>query len=384
MAPNSSQQPSTDPKTLTQPTPDPVAASPFAVPDPPPRPFVLRRWLRQTPPGVAVELLKHLLTVNHPAALSSGYVLRKLREYGLSEARVAEVCDQVWTEAFKTFLADDRISDAEAAYLAVLRRPLNVGEDVVMEAEQRFTIPRYRKALRDALADQELSAEEHAHLEQLAAALRISPALQRDLYSKDAKDLLQAVLTDILADRRLSPEEFTHFAALAKHLGINASFEEATEALMHRYALYWRIEHGDIPAVDVPIALQRGETCHFVCQARWLEHRRQTRTTGYYSSGVSVRVARGLYYRFGSSRPQRVTTEGLAEIDRGVLYLTNKRVLFDGATRNWTIRWATIIAFHAYSDGIVLEKGTGKSPHLVLDGDAELAAVLCGALLAGA
>jgi hypothetical protein len=307
-----------------------------------------------------------------------------LHEYGVPNARAAAVCDQVWTEAFKALLVDDRISEVEAAYLAALRRPLNIGEDVVIDAERRFTIPRYQKALRDALSDHELSEEERAHLERLAEGLRISPALQRDIYSKDAKDLLQAVLADMLADRRLSPDEFTRFAALATHLGINASFEEATQARMHRYALYWRVEHGDIPVVDVSIVPQRGERCHFVCHGQWLEYRKQTRTTGYYNSGVSIRVARGLYYRVGASRPQHITTEGLTEIDRGTLYLTNKRVLFDGATRNWSVRWASIIAFHACSDGIVLEKGTGRSPHLVLDGDAELAAVLCGALLAGA
>lgn len=359
-------------------------ASPFRVPDPPPRPSILRRWLRPTPDAVAVKLLQHLLTMHSPTALSPEYVLRQLREYGIAEARAAGICAQVWTEAFKTFVADDQISDSEAAYLAALRRPLNIGEDVVIDAERRLAIPRYQKALRDALADHQLSAQERADLERLAAGLRISPAMQRDLYAKDTKELLQAVLTDMLADHRLSPEEFANFATLAKHLGVDPSFEEATQARMHRYALYWRIENGDLPAVEVPIALQRGETCHFVCEGRWLEHRKQTRTTGYYSSGVSVRIARGLYYRVGASRPQRVTTEGLTEIDRGTLYLTNKRVLFDGEQRNWTIRWPSIIAFHAYSDGLVLEKGTGKSPHLVLHGDAELAAVLCAVLLARA
>ena len=62
---------------------------------------------------------------------------------------------------------------------------------------------------------------------------------------------------------------------------------------------------------------------------------------------------------------------------------TNKRILFDGAQRNSTIRWSGVIAFQPYRDGLVIEKATGRSPHLILEGDAELAAVICGAILAG-
>jgi hypothetical protein len=135
--------------------------------------------------------------------------------------------------------------------------------------------------------------------------------------------------------------------------------------------------------VEVPISLQRGEVYYLCCEARWLEYRKRTQTVGYYSSGVSFRVALGVYYRVGASRPQRVTTDGLTEVSSGTVYFTNKRLLFEGVQRNSAIRWSSVFAFEAFADGISIEKATGRRPHLMLAGDAELAAVIRGAILAG-
>ena len=95
-----------------------------------------------------------------------------------------------------------------------------------------------------------------------------------------------------------------------------------------------------------------------------------------------MRVVRGVYYRIGASSPRRVTTEGLTTLDSGDLYITNKRVVFNGARRNLTLKLDTLLAFQAFSDGFALEKQSGKSPHFILRGDAELANVILGAALA--
>lgn len=54
---------------------------------------------------------------------------------------------------------------------------------------------------------------------------------------------------------------------------------------------------------------------------------------------------------------------------------------FDGRRNNRAIRYSALIGLAAYSDALVLEKGTGKGPHLVLD-DVELAAVTLSAAMA--
>ena len=71
-------------------------------------------------------------------------------------------------------------------------------------------------------------------------------------------------------------------------------------------------------------------------------------------------------------------------MNSGIIYFTNKGLLFDGVHRNSAIQWSSVIAFEAFADGIIIEKATGRSPHLIPAGDAEFAAVICGAILAEA
>jgi len=58
---------------------------------------------------------------------------------------------------------------------------------------------------------------------------------------------------------------------------------------------------------------------------------------------VSIPIVKGVRYRVGSYKPQRVTREELTQIDVGEFYLTNKRVVFDGAHRNTAIRYSSLL-----------------------------------------
>jgi len=342
------------------------------------------RLFRRARPDLATIAIENLLAGATPDAISWTAIVECGQRYHLSERVHREVARKLFGKAYQAVVADDVITDSEVAYLFSLRRLLDIGEDDVIALEQQTIVPRYERAVQRAIADGVVTAEERSALERLGDALRLSPAIRDHIYRRPVEELLHSALVERVADRRLSPDEFRTFAALASNLGVNPTLDEATERTMHRYALFWRIEHGDVPRIDAPIQLQRGEVCHFQAPAQWLEHRKQTSTIGYYSQGVSIRVVRGVYYRVGASRPHRVTTEGLVPIEQGMLYITNKRVILDGQTRNFALRLSSLIAFQSYSDGVVLEKASGKNPHLIVNGDAELAAVLLGALMRGA
>ena len=344
-------------------------------------PSFIDRVFRRQRPDLAAIALENVLADAQPTAISINAVNSIAQRYHLTPSARDRVSSGLFAKAYRAVIADDVISDDEVTYLLALRRLLNIGEDTVIALERETILPRYQRAVSDAIADGKVTTDERAQLNRLAEGLRLSPAIREQIYREPATAMLKAALNERLADRRLSPDEFRTFAALASNIGVQPSFDAATERLMHRYALFWRIEHGDIPAIDAPIQLQRGELCHFQSGAQWLEHRKQTSTVGYSSSGVSVRVMRGVYYHVGASRPQRVTTEGLAVIETGTVYFTNKRVVFSGQIRNFSLRLNSLLAFRVYADGVVLEKATGKHPHLILDGDSELAAVVLGSLL---
>ncbi|MFN3385343.1 MAG: hypothetical protein ACK42Y_02010 [Candidatus Thermochlorobacter sp.] len=96
---------------------------------------------------------------------------------------------------------------------------------------------------------------------------------------------------------------------------------------------------------------------------------------------MRIRIAKGIYYRVGTVAPQRITSKELTYIDSGKLYLTNKRVIFMGAIRNFTIRMERILAFTPYSDGIKIEKDSGRNPTLKIDKNVDICCLMFSRLL---
>jgi hypothetical protein len=68
-------------------------------------------------------------------------------------------------------------------------------------------------------------------------------------------------------------------------------------------------------------------------------------------------------------------------IDTGTVYLTSKRVLFQGARGNKTIPLQSVIDFTPYSNGIDIQKGSGKSPFLSFNTDTDRFALILNRLL---
>ncbi len=67
----------------------------------------------------------------------------------------------------------------------------------------------------------------------------------------------------------------------------------------------------------------------------------------------------------------------MTQLDSGTLYVTNKRLLFDGAQNSKSIALKKIIRFTVFSDGIKIEKDTGRDQYFIGSGDSEvLGAVL--------
>ncbi|HET7024378.1 MAG TPA: hypothetical protein VFI39_04165 [Gemmatimonadales bacterium] len=349
-------------------------------PEPHP-PGLWARLLRSPQPTSARHDIVSRINADGPAAVTQRDLELILRKRHLDGKAAHQLLVGVYRAVLEAFLSDDVLSDQEVSYLFDLRHAFNLGEDDILALERSVIHPRFNKAIEDVIHDRTVTTGERTLLAQLGSSLRLSPAIQTDLFRKAATELLQETLDASIADHRLSPTEDADLKALAANLGISMQYDQATKAELARFALLWRIENGDLPEVSVDLNWQKGETCHFAAPVRWLEFRKTTRTVGYAGQGVSIRIARGLYYRVGRSTPQRVTEQGLAEIDKGTLYLTNKRLFFDGQGKNTSIRLQNIIAFEVYSDGIAIEKGSGRTPHLMIDGDVELAATILGRLL---
>lgn len=306
------------------------------------------------------------------AILSANRVSGKLARHTLLE---------LWAEAATRFAADARLSTDESSYLDRLRLLLTLSQSDTDTMLASIGAEVLRRETTGATADSFLTADEWQRLNQIAAQFRIPDATVTSIHTAAVSGIYQAKLDRAIADRLLSPQEEKELAALATNLGITPNYDATTRGLLDRFRVIWRLQNEALPVVDVPIVLQRNEVCHFTTEADWYETRTRTTRVGYSGPVMTFHIAKGLSYRMASYKPSRITEDVLTKLDSGTLYVTNKRIIFDGARKNTAIRYSAMIGITPYADGIGIEKATGKCPVLAVRSDAEIAAtVLCEAL----
>ena len=104
------------------------------------------------------------------------------------------------------------------------------------------------------------------------------------------------------------------------------------------------------------LVLKRGEYLVFDLPGIGLCEERSVRVRGGHQ-GFSVRVAKGVSYRFGgfSAQAEREVTQ----IDTGRLIITNKRMVFSGQAASKDVRFSQINIVRPQLDGIVIAR-SGK------------------------
>jgi hypothetical protein len=93
---------------------------------------------------------------------------------------------------------------------------------------------------------------------------------------------------------------------------------------------------------------------------------------------LRIKIARGLYWKAGSYSVDAQREDVMQLIDEGSLYLTSKRLIFMGGRGNKTISLGKILDFRAYSDGVKIQKDSGKDPLITFDADGEIFAAALG------
>jgi hypothetical protein len=340
----------------------------------------LGRLLRVRHPNAVRVEIQNVLAGRPLSQVTRGDVDTILARHRVSLTRRRDIMLRLWRQALREFLRDDTLSDNEAEYLTALRRLFALTDRDVERAHIALAEPRYAEAFSEAVADEKLTPEELTRLDKLAVALRLPERARRKVQEAPIQEVVERVLARVVADRRLSPGEEQALRDLQKNLGLpELRFGPATQMALDKYALLWRIENGELPFMAGPSAvpLQDGEICHLGCRSFWHELRNYTVRADRPSTPPSVKVPRGLPYRVDGAAPKRIARDGLAPVDWGSLYVTSLRLVFIGQKTRETIRFGDLHGIEVFADAIVLEKTSGRRPHLFLEGDVEvIAAVL--------
>lgn len=262
------------------------------------------------------------------------------------------------------YLTDEIIDEKEIAQINILRQILEFNDSKMkklLDDKARILLSRH---IDTALEDKKIEDGEMQKLDLIRKNLLLSEETLNEMYTDSATNILQNYLDQAVSDQRLSPEEDKQLEELSTNLGIGIKTDEKTKEILNRYRLYWRIENADIPTCSVSISLQKNEACYFSTHIKWLEQRRVTKRINYSGPTMRIRIMKGVYWRAGSIAPQRISEDEWRVIDEGTIYLTNKRIIFMGNNGNKTITLGKILGFEPYSNGVDIQKDSGKSPFL--------------------
>lgn len=109
------------------------------------------------------------------------------------------------------------------------------------------------------------------------------------------------------------------------------------------------------------LQLEKNEVLHLAGSAILIGLKTRRSPAVYHGLSVRVPIAKGLSYRAGTSSRVGERTEEWSKIEEGGLYLTNRRLLFQGEKRNASVRISKVTRITECGNNVVrLDKETGQ------------------------
>lgn len=237
-------------------------------------------------------------------------------------------------------------SEGKDAITKLVRRLGSVSEDLSLVEEEISTISRGAYIDPETLKMAVINGWEAA----------VGDAFDDGILEEDEEDRLETIRK--------------HFSLTQADLDTNNSFTRVVKGAVLREVL-----NGNIPErlnIDgqLPFNLQKTEKVIWVFQdVDYYEQKNRRQYVGG-SQGMSIRIAKGVYYRAGAFKGRSVETTETVHIDSGLLGVSNKHIYFSGPSKSFRIRHDKVVAFDPYEDGFGLQRDAQSAkPQTFITGD---------------
>ncbi|MGM9818127.1 MAG: hypothetical protein ACI30B_03995 [Paludibacteraceae bacterium] len=135
-----------------------------------------------------------------------------------------------------------------------------------------------------------------------------------------------------------------------------------TSILPHQAVL--KIESGILPFIQADkIVLAKGENCHYVEMGAIITEEKHFESK---RDGASFRLFDGCYYHAGESRSDPVYEEIYT---KGILFITNKRVVFHAPKHSFDQKITKLTAVTPYTNAITMQFGSKIYTVLLQNGE---------------
>lgn len=161
-----------------------------------------------------------------------------------------------------------------------------------------------------------------------------------------------------------------HFELDQKDLDKNGAFSKVVKGVVLRELLNGTIPEKVTVKGNLPFNLQKDEKLIWIFQGVQYYEQKTRRHYEGGSRGVSIRVAKGVYFRTSGFSAHPVETTETIHIDTGILAATSKHLYFAGGAKSFRVPYKKIVSFEPYSDGIGIQRdATTAKPQTFITGD---------------
>lgn len=187
--------------------------------------------------------------------------------------------------------------------------------------------------------------------------------------------VLDKAASNFLSDGTLSNDEQKKITDYIQAFGLQlnnipAPYQNGDISKLSQVALIKALQNGIVPKINiqVPIILGKNESVLWAYSSVSCYQEKVTREWVGRNSGLSFRVCKGVYYRIGRSKGHPVERSSMELQGTGMLYVTNKNLIFWSQMKNMKIPFSKIIGFTPYSDGIEVHRDGASAKRLTLQG----------------
>lgn len=175
---------------------------------------------------------------------------------------------------------------------------------------------------------------------------------------------------------------------LEKEIGVSNYLEEENVKLSQKFiagdyftnlvdSLFYRWMFDSMPITsrnseeafnDFGINIQDNEVLYQQFKSvDFLEEKKIVIANNYGGLQYRMSLGGGMSYRMGSLKVSPITKQQFVPLDRGTMYVTNKRIIFIGVNNrvNKTLKIDDIVEVSLFRDGLLIGKSNGKKPLIV-------------------
>jgi hypothetical protein len=202
-----------------------------------------------------------------------------------------------------------------------------------------------RRVIKDAIGDGLLTSDEQSEIDDLATSLDVPSKEVSNILNSECSSLLNEVMNEVMEDGILDTEEEQRVMAVAKKLGVQLTLTEKQKRDLSLCRHAYRISNKpleDFDVIDADFKLQAKEECYTSNVLEWMGVVQTKRPSG-------LPIGDNTY---------------LKSMATGMCYISNKHVTLVNNLETKKVRNTSISKVEIYSDGIFLNRTTGKSVFL--------------------